>query len=79
MGGRYSFTWTLHTILNLSELYGGREPAHAEVSVRGFSFTPPPKSVPQAAIEDARLYELLALVDTLRMAGSANANRPGSN
>ena len=60
-------------------LYGGREWAQAEDSVRGFSFTPTPKSVPQAVIEDARLYELLALVDTLGMAGSANANRPGSN
>lgn len=62
-------------------LYGGWEWAQAEDSVRGFSFTPTPtpKRVAQAAIENARLYELLALVDTLGMAGSANANRPSSN
>jgi len=30
------------------------------------SFTPLHKNVPQAALEDAKLYELLALVDALR-------------
>jgi hypothetical protein len=34
--------------------------------VRGYSFTPLHKNVPQAALEDKRLYELLALVDALR-------------
>ena len=39
---------------------------HAEGSVRGFSFAPLHKNVPKAALEDARLYELLTLVDALR-------------
>lgn len=34
--------------------------------VRGYGFAPLHKNVPQAALEDARLYELLALVDALR-------------
>jgi hypothetical protein len=39
---------------------------YAEGNVRGYSFSPLHKNVPQAALEDARLYELLALVDALR-------------
>lgn len=39
---------------------------HAEGPVRGYSFSPLHKNVPQAALRDARLYELLALVDALR-------------
>lgn len=39
---------------------------HAEGSVRGYRFTPLHKNVPLAAMEDARLYELLALVDAIR-------------
>ena len=39
---------------------------YADGSVRGMSFTPLHKNVPQAALEDAKLYELLALVDALR-------------
>jgi hypothetical protein len=39
---------------------------YAEGPVRGLSFSPLHKNVPQAALEDARLYELLALVDALR-------------
>jgi hypothetical protein len=39
---------------------------YAEGQVRGYSFSPLHKNVPQAALEDARLYELLALVDALR-------------
>jgi hypothetical protein len=35
-------------------------------SVRGYSFAPLHKNVPAAALEDNRLYELLALVDALR-------------
>src|ERR1700677_2246930 len=35
----------------------------AEGPVRGFSFSPLHKNVAQAALKDARLYELLALVD----------------
>jgi len=35
-------------------------------AVRGYSFEPLHKNVPQAALEDPRLYELLALVDALR-------------
>ena len=39
---------------------------YADGPVRGYSFTPLHKNVPQAALEDVRLYELLALVDALR-------------
>lgn len=39
---------------------------YAEGNVRGYSFSPLHKNVPQAALEDTRLYELLALVDALR-------------
>jgi len=34
--------------------------------VRGVAFAPLYPSVPAAALEDARLYELLALVDAIR-------------
>ncbi len=39
---------------------------YADGKVRGYSFAPLHKNVPQAALEDERLYELLALVDALR-------------
>ena len=39
---------------------------YAEGPVRGYSFSPLHKNVPKAALEDARLYELLALVDAVR-------------
>lgn len=39
---------------------------YAEGPVRGYSFSPLHKNVPQAALKDERLYELLALVDALR-------------
>ncbi len=39
---------------------------YADGKVRGYSLVPLHKNVPQAALEDARLYELLALVDALR-------------
>lgn len=39
---------------------------HAEGSVRGTSFSPLYKNVPEAAKRDPKLYELLALVDTIR-------------
>jgi hypothetical protein len=38
----------------------------ADGKVRGYSFAPLHKNVPQAALADERLYELLALVDALR-------------
>lgn len=38
----------------------------AEGTVRGYSFSPLYPTVPRAAINDARLYELLALLDALR-------------
>jgi len=41
--------------------------------VRGMEFSPLYKSVPQAARRDARLYELLALVDAIR-AGDGQAH-----
>ena len=39
---------------------------YAEGTVRGYSFAPLYPSVPAAAARDARLYELLALVDAIR-------------
>ncbi|MGB7267608.1 MAG: hypothetical protein WBC92_18975 [Terracidiphilus sp.] len=39
---------------------------YAQGPVRGYSFAPLHKNVPQAALEDKRLYELLALVDAVR-------------
>jgi hypothetical protein len=39
---------------------------YADGRVRGYSLTPLHKNVPEAALEDERLYELLALVDALR-------------
>lgn len=38
----------------------------ADGTVRGYSFAPLHKNVPQAALEDGPFYELLALVDALR-------------
>ena len=38
----------------------------ANGTVRGYSFEPLHKNVPRAALEDAQLYELLALVDAVR-------------
>lgn len=37
-----------------------------EGTVRGLAFSPLYKSAPQAALRDAKLYELLVIVDTLR-------------
>jgi hypothetical protein len=45
----------------------------AEGDVRGYGFSPLYRSVPFAARRDARLYELLALVDAIR--GGADAAR----
>jgi hypothetical protein len=39
---------------------------YAEGNVRGYAFTPLYPSVPQAALRDSNLYELLALVDAIR-------------
>ncbi len=39
---------------------------YAEGSVRGYAFMPLYPSVPQAALKDPNLYELLALVDAIR-------------
>ena len=39
---------------------------YVEGSVRGGAFTPLYPSVPAAALQDSRLYELLALVDAIR-------------
>ena len=38
----------------------------ADGTVRGIEFSPLYKSVPQAAKRDAKLYQLLALVDAIR-------------
>lgn len=39
---------------------------HAEGPLRGIGFSPLYKNVPQAALRDSKLYELLALVDAIR-------------
>lgn len=39
---------------------------YAEGNVRGYAFAPLYRTVPQAALRDAALYELLALVDAIR-------------
>jgi hypothetical protein len=39
---------------------------YAEGNVRGVAFSPLYPSVPSAALQDSRLYELLALVDAIR-------------
>ncbi len=39
---------------------------YAEGKVRGYSFSPLYRSVPQAALVDQQLYELLVLVDAIR-------------
>jgi hypothetical protein len=48
----------------------GNEPPpvwpYAEGYTRGYSFSPLHKNVPLAALKDAQLYQLLALVDALR-------------
>ena len=47
---------------------------HAEGSQRGSSITPLFKSVPEAALKYERLYELLALVDAIRLGNQREAN-----
>ena len=39
---------------------------YAEGPLRGISFSPLYKNVPQAALKDSKLYELLALLDAIR-------------
>lgn len=39
---------------------------YGEGTVRGYAFAPLYRTVPQAALRDARLYELLALADAIR-------------
>ncbi|MGD0267911.1 MAG: hypothetical protein ABSB14_02520 [Candidatus Sulfotelmatobacter sp.] len=39
---------------------------YAEGHLRGIAFSPLHKNVPQAALQDSKLYELLALVDAIR-------------
>ena len=47
---------------------------YAEGSQRGSTITPLFKSVPEAALKDERLYELLALVDAIRLGNQREAN-----
>ena len=47
---------------------------YADGKVRGYSFVPLHKNVPQAALEDARLYELLALVMPFVTGGHENGS-----
>jgi hypothetical protein len=46
-------------------------------SVRGYSFAPLHKNVPIAALEDRKLYELLALTDALRDGRARERNLAG--
>ena len=47
---------------------------HHEGSQRGLSIAPLFKSVPDAALEHARLYELLALIDAIRTGNQREAS-----
>lgn len=47
---------------------------HPEGSRRGLAIAPLFKSVPDAALKDARLYELLALVDAIRTGNQRETN-----
>lgn len=47
---------------------------HHEGSQRGLSIAPLFKSVPDAALKDARLYELLALIDAIRTGNQREAS-----
>lgn len=47
---------------------------YAEGRQRGPSITPLFKSVPEAALKDERLYELLALVDAIRLGNQRETN-----
>jgi hypothetical protein len=47
---------------------------HAEGNRRGLSITPLFRSVPEAVLKDQRLYELLALVDAIRLGNQREAN-----
>lgn len=47
---------------------------HPEGSRRGLSIEPLFKSVPDAALKDARLYELLALIDAIRTGNQREAS-----
>jgi len=53
-----------------SRISGGDDPPpvwpFAEGNVRGYSFAPLYKTVPQAALRDPFLYEMLALIDAIR-------------
>lgn len=48
--------------------------SHPEGSRRGLSIAPLFKSVPDAALKDARLYELLALIDAIRTGNQREAS-----
>lgn len=47
---------------------------HHEGSQRGLSIAPLFKSVPDAALEHSRLYELLALIDAIRTGNQREAS-----
>ena len=47
---------------------------YAEGNVRGTAFSPLYPSVPAAALQDPRLYELLALVDAIRAGRARERN-----
>ncbi len=62
---------TSHAAPPLRKLIGGDGELppvwpYAEGKARGYSFAPLHKNVPLAALEDNRLYKLLALVDAMR-------------
>ena len=47
---------------------------YAEGNQRGLSIAPLFKSVPEAALKDERLYELLASVDAIRLGNQRESN-----
>ena len=47
---------------------------HAEGTIRGFEFAPLDKRAPKAALKDAKLYELLILIDAIRDGRPREAN-----
>jgi len=61
---------TAHSAMPLSQYIEGAESyvwPHAKGNVRGHGIVPLYKSVPEAALNDTKLYELLALSDALRI------------
>lgn len=52
--------------------------SHPEGSVRGIAISPLYKSAPSSALEDRKLYELLALVDAIRIGRAREREEAGN-